>query len=66
MSESLIADRDADLAILLGKTRHAISRARDRELAAYDISSRQAYVLRVIYALGDNATLREISWSVFR
>jgi DNA-binding MarR family transcriptional regulator len=66
MQEFMPSEEDLDLWLLLANTRHAMLRARQKELALYDISVRQAYVLRVIHDLGDKATLRDVSKHVFR
>ncbi|MBI4284999.1 MAG: winged helix DNA-binding protein [Chloroflexi bacterium] len=50
-----------DLWILLSRTRHAFYRARQKELAQYGISVREAGVLYVIDMLGQKATPTEIA-----
>ena len=46
--------------LLLGKARHLLDRARQKELAPFRISSRQASILTVIEDLGENANLTEL------
>ena len=52
--------------ILLSKTRHAIFRVRERELARYDISPTQALILSSVFTLQDEATTKNISRQLFR
>ena len=60
------SDKDYNLWTLLGLTRDAIQRARQKELAQYNISSRQSAVLFIVRAIGDKATPAEISRWLFR
>ena len=46
---------------LIGKTRHLMFWARQRELTPYHILPRQAYILFLLYNLGHKATLAELS-----
>jgi DNA-binding MarR family transcriptional regulator len=59
-------NEDYDLWILLTKARHAIFRARKKELAKYNITPTQALVLTNIFSLGEKATTIKISRQVFR
>jgi DNA-binding MarR family transcriptional regulator len=59
-------NEDYDLWILLTKTRHAIFRARKKELAKHKITPTQALILANIFSLGDKATTKQISRQVFR
>ena len=61
MKNSLFDDQDYNLWRLLGQTRQACFKARQKELAQYGISTRQAAVLFSIRAIGDKATPAEIS-----
>jgi DNA-binding MarR family transcriptional regulator len=47
--------------LLLGKARHLLVKARQKELAPYLISPRQAAVLTVIDELGEKANLTELA-----
>lgn len=47
--------------LLLAQTRHAIMKARQRELAIYGISNQEGYVLFAINYIGDQATPAELS-----
>lgn len=51
---------------LLLKTRHAIFRAREKELIEYDISPEHALILASIIKFGDKATTANISQDIFR
>ena len=55
-SDSILYSR-----LLLGKARHLLVRARQKELAPFHISPRQATVLTVIDDLGDKANLTELA-----
>ena len=46
---------------LIGKTRHLMFWARQKELAPYNIQTRQAYILFILYHLNHKATLAELS-----
>jgi MarR family transcriptional regulator, organic hydroperoxide resistance regulator len=54
-------DHDFNLSRLLFQTRHAMSKARDRELAKYGITAEQAAVLFCVKANDNPPTLAEIS-----
>lgn len=60
------ADEYHDLWALLSQARDAVYKARQKELARYNINPRQSAVLFIIQALGDNATATEISRYLFR
>ena len=59
-------DKDYDLWLLLGHTRDAIHKARQKELNKYDIFARQSAVLLSIQIIGDKATPAEISRLLLR
>lgn len=59
-------NEDYNLWILLTKARHAIFRARKKELAKHKITPTQALILTNIFSLGDSATTKKISRQVFR
>jgi DNA-binding MarR family transcriptional regulator len=46
---------------LIGKARHLLFWARQKELAPYNILSRQAYIMFILYNLDHKATLAELS-----
>ncbi len=58
-----IISRDSNLyaRYLLGKARHLMFQARQRELRPYHISPRQANTLIIVYKLGEKATLAELA-----
>jgi MarR family 2-MHQ and catechol resistance regulon transcriptional repressor len=66
MEELSNIDVDYSLWMLLGKARHAIFRAREKELNEYKVSPTQALILVNILSLGDKATTIKISRHVFR
>jgi DNA-binding MarR family transcriptional regulator len=47
--------------LLLGRARHSMLNARQKELAPYHISPRQAYILFILSNLGHKATLTELA-----
>jgi DNA-binding MarR family transcriptional regulator len=47
--------------LLLGRARHLMLKARQKELMPYSISPRQANVLFIIHNLGHKATLSELA-----
>jgi DNA-binding MarR family transcriptional regulator len=59
-------NEDYELWILLTKARHAMFRAREKELSKYKISPTHALILKNIYSLGDSATTKKISRRLFR
>lgn len=66
MYSLLSTDKDYNLWVLLRQTRDAMSKARERELEKYGISSIQAAVLFTIQAIGTEATPAEISRRLMR
>jgi len=58
-----ITSRDSAIyaRLLIGRARHLMFKARQKELAPYRITPRQANVLFVLYNLGHRATLGELS-----
>ena len=61
MKKDNISKTNFDLWNLIGKTRHQIYLARQKELNEHNIAVRQAYVLRTINALGPKATIYEVA-----
>ena len=59
-------DEAYDLWVLLAQARDALYKARQRELAKYNISPRQSAVLFIIQTIGDNATAAVIARYLFR
>jgi DNA-binding MarR family transcriptional regulator len=55
------ADPLYDLWMLLTRVQHIVARRRDRELSQYGISREVAFILYLIYYLGNNATPTAIS-----
>jgi DNA-binding MarR family transcriptional regulator len=47
--------------LLIGKARHLLLRARQKELSPFQISPRQANVLAIIYQLGEDANLAHLA-----
>ena len=66
MKDSLYDDQDYKLWGLLHQVKHAIARARGRELSRYGITNTKAAALFVIQAIGHQATPSEISRWLFR
>jgi len=66
MKAFLPKDEDYAVWILLGQTREAIYKARQRELKQYNITPRQAAILFSIETLNNNATPAEISRRLLR
>lgn len=64
--KNLSLDSSYDLWLLIGKIRHLLYLARQKELAPYNITTRQAYVLRVMYSQGSKTTLAKIASDVNR
>jgi DNA-binding MarR family transcriptional regulator len=52
--------------ILIGKAREDMLKARQNELAPYEISPRQAYVCDILYHLGRKVTIAEVAKHVDR
>jgi len=59
-------DQDYKLWVLLDQAEHAVSKAREKELSHYSITTVQAAVLFIIQAIGNEATPAEISRWLFR
>lgn len=59
-------DQDYNLWVLLAQTRHAMIKARSKELDRYNITTRQSALLFTIQAIGDKATPAEIARWLFR
>ena len=66
MNRRLSEDQDYNLWALLAHVRHAMYKARQKELDRYNIRPRRAAVLFVIQAIGGMATPAEISRWLFR
>ena len=66
MRKITFPERDYNLWILLNHTRHAVYRARERELNQYGITAEQGRLLFVVANLGNRATPSEIAKHVFR
>ena len=47
--------------LLMGRARHLMLNARQKEVAPYHISPQQAYLLFVLYRIGHKATQLELS-----
>ena len=47
--------------LLLGRARHLMLNARQKEVAPFQISPRQAYILFILHSLGHKATLTELA-----
>ena len=61
MEDITVTDQDYNLWVLLGQVSHTIGKLRQKELKQYGITGRNAIVLKVILAIGDNAIPVEIS-----
>jgi DNA-binding MarR family transcriptional regulator len=61
-----ISESSPDIWLLIGKLHHKRVLVRQRELSPYNIPTRQLHLLRVIYDMGDKATLSEIAKKVER
>ena len=61
MDEITAKDSSLYARLLLGRARHLMVKARQKELAPCHISPRQANVLFVLYNLGHKATLSELA-----
>ena len=66
MNSLLSTDQDYNLWVLMRQTRDAMTKARERELEKYGISSIQAAVLFTVQAIGVEATPAEISRRLVR
>lgn len=63
---SIYNDEDVVLWLLLARTRHTLSRAREMELAPYEIHPSQALMLILIKTLGGKVKLGELKKHVYR
>jgi len=63
-----IASRDsgAYARLLIGRARHLMLNARQKEVAPYHISPQQAYLLFILQSLGHKATLSELAGYIDR
>ncbi len=66
VEKKLSPDSSYDLWLLIGRVRHFLFIARQKELAPHYITTRQAYVLRVMHDLGRKVTLNELASYVSR
>ena len=66
MNTLLSTDQDYNLWVLMRQTRDAMTKARERELEKYGISSIQAAVLFTVQSIGVEATPAEISRRLVR
>ena len=66
MKKTTLAKSNFELWTLIGRVNHTILQLRQQELSSYKIPVRQLYVLRIIRALGENATLSEVAKQVER
>ena len=66
MDERITRDISRYSWLLIGRARHLMLEARQKELAPYNISPRQAYVVDILYNLGRKATLAELAKHVDR
>ena len=56
-----LTDQDYQVWVLLQQARHAVFRAREKELRRYGITSMESAVLFILKAIDDEATLGEIA-----
>ena len=61
MDEITAKDSSLYARLLLGRARHLMVKARQKELIPYHLSPRQAVILTFIKSLGDKAYLSEIA-----
>jgi DNA-binding MarR family transcriptional regulator len=61
MKNNVVSQREYDLIGLLNQTTETIFRARQKELDQYNISTSQGAVLFITQALGEKATISEVS-----
>jgi len=66
MMGNSVRDQDYELWVLLAQTRELMYKARQKELAQYNISPQQSAVLFIIKALGDEVTPAEIARYLLR
>ena len=61
MEGTILEDMRYDAWFLIGRTRHLMLLARQKDLRPYEISPQQAHILDVLYDLGRKATLDELA-----
>lgn len=61
MEEKIGLDNERYAWLLIGQARHIMMKARQRELAPYEIFPQQAQIIDVLYDLGRKATLVELA-----
>jgi DNA-binding MarR family transcriptional regulator len=61
LDEIISRDSSLFLRFLIGRARHSLFMARQKELAPCDISPPQANVVFILYCIGHKATLAELS-----
>jgi DNA-binding MarR family transcriptional regulator len=66
MEKLTLSESNFELWLLLGRVRHSMFLARQKELSQYSIPVRHAYILRTIEALGSMATISSVAKQVER
>ena len=66
MKKIVPQDKSEYARYLLGRVRFFMTRARRYELIPYHVSPRQAYILFLLYTLGQSTTLKELAWQTDR
>lgn len=61
MEERISSNIERYAWLLIGRARHIMLKARQKELGPYEISPQQAHVIDAIYYLGHKATLTELA-----
>jgi len=63
-----IASKDSSIytRLLMGRARHLMLNARQKEVAPYHVSPQQAYLLFILQSLGHKATLSELAGYINR
>jgi DNA-binding MarR family transcriptional regulator len=61
MKKQTLSASNIDLWKLIGRVRHSIFLARQKELSLHNIAVRHAYILRIIQELGSKATIAEVA-----
>lgn len=61
MEEKILLDNERYVWLLIGQARHIMTKARQKELAPYEIFPQQAQIIDVLYELGRKATLTELA-----
>jgi DNA-binding MarR family transcriptional regulator len=61
MEEKISSNIERYAWLLVGRARHIMLKARQKELAPYEISPQQAHVIDALYYLGQKATLAELA-----